>query len=75
MVALPAAQASAPAVTLGAVARGLLEQVKRAWPRELPALGARLYRLQHSGEAQALSAAEWGRVWAAYHARRASRAA
>jgi hypothetical protein len=46
------------AVTLGAAARALVEPVKRAWPRKLPALRARLYRRRHSGKAPAVSAAQ-----------------
>jgi hypothetical protein len=63
------------AVTLGAAARALVEQVKRAWPRELAAVGARLHRLQHSAGAPTLASVEWRRVWAVYHARRAAHAA
>jgi hypothetical protein len=61
------------AVTLGAPARALVAQVECVSARALPALGARLYRVQHSGND--VSPEEWRRIWQAYHTRRASRAA
>jgi hypothetical protein len=62
------------AVTLGAPARALVREIEQASAGALGVLGARLYRLQHGG-AVALAAAEWGRVWQAYQARRRRRAA
>jgi hypothetical protein len=62
------------AVTLGAEARGLLAQVERASERELPRVGARLYRVQHAGGVT-IGAAEWRRIWQAYGARRRARVA
>jgi hypothetical protein len=62
------------AITLGAEARRLLAEIVRAGDRELPRLGARLYRLQHADSA-AVTAPEWRRIWQAYGARRQSRAA
>ena len=63
------------AVALGAPARALIAELEKAPARVLPRLGARLYRLQHSSAAAAISVAEWRRVWQAYHARKAARAA
>ncbi len=62
------------AVTLGAEARGLLAQVERASERELPRVGARLYRVQHASGVT-IGAAEWRRIWRAYGARRRARVA
>jgi hypothetical protein len=62
------------AITLGAPAQALVGEVERATARALPALGARLYRLQHGGEA-GVRPEEWRRIWHAYHARRRARAA
>ncbi len=62
------------AITLGAAARSLIVEVERASERELPRVGARLYRLQRGGAA-AIAPAEWRRIWQAYAARRRSRAA
>jgi len=49
------------AVTLGAPARALVNEVEDAPARALGALGARLYRLQHGG-AVAVAAVEWRKV-------------
>jgi hypothetical protein len=57
------------AVELGAPARALVARVEGAPERELPRLGARLYRLQRAAAA-AIGAGEWRRIWAVYHARR-----
>jgi hypothetical protein len=57
------------AVELGAPARALVARVERAPERELPRLGARLYRLQRAAAA-AIAAGEWRRIWQVYHARR-----
>jgi hypothetical protein len=62
------------AVALGAEARALIAEVERASERELPRVGARLYRVQRVGAAT-ITAPEWQRIWAAYGARRRSRAA
>jgi hypothetical protein len=62
------------AVALGAEARALIAQVERARERELPRVGAKLYRVQRIGVA-AITRAEWRRIWAAYAARRRARAA
>ena len=62
------------AITLGAAPRALMSAIAAAGPRELAALGARLYRLQHAGE-PSIRPEEWRRIWRAYHARRAPRAA
>ncbi len=62
------------ALTLGAAARGLIAEVQRASERELPRVGARLYRVQRLG-AGAITAPEWRRIWQAYAARRRSRVA
>jgi hypothetical protein len=56
------------AITLGAPARALVVRVERAPERELARLGVRLYRLQRA--AAAITAGEWRRIWAVYHARR-----
>ena len=56
------------AVELGAPARALVARVERASDRELPRLGARLYRLQRA--AVAITVGEWRRIWQVYHARR-----
>jgi hypothetical protein len=62
------------AITLGAEALGLLAQVEHASERELPRVGARLYRVQHAGGVT-IGAAEWRRIWSAYGARRRARVA
>ena len=63
------------AVALGAPARALVAEVERAPAPALPRLGARLYRLQHRRAVAAVTAAEWGRIWQAYRARKAALAA
>jgi hypothetical protein len=62
------------AIILGPTALALVGEVERAPVRALPALGARLYRLQHAGNAH-VRAEEWRRVWQAYRTRRGPRAA
>jgi hypothetical protein len=62
------------AATLGAEARTLVAEVERASERELPRVGARLYRVQHAGVV-AIGPAEWRRIWSAYGARRRARVA
>jgi len=62
-------QALEAAITLGASARALVARVERAGERALPALGARLYRLQHVC-ASSITASEWRRIWRVYHGRR-----
>lgn len=62
------------ALTLGAAARGLVAELEGASDRELPRVGARLYRVQREGAA-AITAPEWRRIWQAYAARRRSRVA
>ncbi|MGH2608604.1 MAG: hypothetical protein ACRDHF_05890, partial [Tepidiformaceae bacterium] len=57
------------AIELGTPARALVARVERAPERELPRLGVRLYRLQRAAAA-AITAGEWRRIWAVYHARR-----
>ena len=57
------------AIALGAAARALVTRVERVPERELPRLGARLYRLQRAAAA-VVTAGEWRRIWDAYHARR-----
>jgi hypothetical protein len=60
---------------LGPAARQLLAEIEAADARALPRLGAALYRRQHAPAGAAISAAEWGRLWAAYRARRPARSA
>ena len=60
------------AITLGAQALVLVGEIEQAPARRLSALGAWLYRLQHSGVGAALSAVEWRQVWQAYQARKAA---
>lgn len=62
------------AVELGGAARGLIAEVERTSERELPRVGARLYRLQREG-GTVIATAEWRRIWQAYAARRRPRAA
>jgi hypothetical protein len=62
------------AVVIGTEARRLLADVARAKERELPRVGARLYRIQHTGSA-VVTAPEWRRIWHAYSARRRGRVA
>jgi hypothetical protein len=62
------------AVTLSAEAQGLLARVEQASERQLPRVGAELYRLQRAG-ALALAGSEWRRIWRAYSARRRRRVA
>jgi hypothetical protein len=62
------------AVTLSAEARALVAEVERASERELPRVGARLYRVQHA-DVVAIGATEWRRIWQAYGARRRARVA
>ncbi len=62
------------ALRLSAEARSLLAEVERARDRELPRVGAKLYRLQRHGTT-AIATAEWRRIWQAYAARRRPRAA
>jgi len=64
---------------LGGAAGGSVPSARRR-DREgaapaLGALGAWLYRLQHSDTGAVVSAAEWRRVWQAYHARKVALAA
>jgi hypothetical protein len=61
-------------VALGTEARALVSEVERASERELPRVGAKLYRLQREG-ATAIAAIEWRRIWKAYGARRRARVA
>jgi hypothetical protein len=63
------------AVPLGAAARELLAEIAATPVTALPRLGAALYRRQHAAGAPGLSPAEWGRLWAAYRARRPARPA
>jgi hypothetical protein len=63
------------AVTLRAQARALVAEIEQAPARALGAVGARLYRLQHSDAGAAVSAVEWRRVWQAYRTRKAALAA
>jgi hypothetical protein len=56
-------------ITLGAPARALIREVEHAAPERLPAVGARLYRLQRSGSS-IVRTEEWRRIWHVYHARR-----
>ncbi len=62
------------ALALGAEARSLIAEIERVSERELPRIGARLYRLQRAGTAT-IAAPEWRRLWQGYGARRRSRAA
>jgi hypothetical protein len=62
------------AIALGAPARALVARVEKVPERELPGLGARLYRLQHAG-ASSITTSEWRRIWGVYHARRPTRVA
>ena len=62
------------AVTLRASAQRLLAAVEHASERELPRVGAKLYRLQRAGTTT-ITAPEWRRVWQAYGARRRLRVA
>jgi hypothetical protein len=63
------------AVPLSAAARELLATIECADKWALPRLGAVLYRRQHAAGAPGFTAAEWGRIWAAYRARRPARPA
>jgi hypothetical protein len=63
------------AVPLSAAARELLAAIQRADEWALPRLGAAFYRRQHAAGAPGLTPAEWGRIWAAYRARRPARPA
>jgi hypothetical protein len=63
------------AVPLSATARELLTTIERAEAWALPRVGAALYRRQHVAGAPGLTPAEWGRIWAAYRARRPARPA
>jgi hypothetical protein len=63
------------AAPLGPVARELLTVIEGAAAPALPRLGAALYRRQHAAGAPGLTPAEWGRLWAAYRARRPARPA
>jgi hypothetical protein len=60
---------------LGPAARRLIAEIETADARALPRLGAALYRRQHESAGAAIPAAEWGRLWAAYRARRPARSA
>ncbi|TMB95050.1 MAG: hypothetical protein E6J42_10900 [Chloroflexi bacterium] len=62
-------------MALGARARALIAEVEQAPARALARLGARLYRLEHSREAAAITVVEWRRIWQAYQARKAALAA
>jgi hypothetical protein len=63
------------ATPLGAAARQLLAEIEAAAAHALPRLGAALYRQQHEPGGAAIAAPEWGRLWAAYRARRPARSA
>jgi hypothetical protein len=60
---------------IGPAARDLLAAIEGAEIRALPRLGAALYRAQHAAGAPGVTPAEWGRIWAAYRARRPARPA
>ena len=55
-------------VTLGATARALIKQIQKAKSPVLPALGARLYKIQHGGIRiiEPPSDDEWRKVWSMY---------
>jgi hypothetical protein len=63
------------AAPLSPAARALLAEIETASAAALPRVGAALYRRQHAAGAPGLTPAEWGRLWAAYRARRPARSA